>query len=38
VLIGLRAWFNVADQVVVAARVAVGSAIVVHVGLALVNT
>jgi hypothetical protein len=38
VLIGLRAWLDVADEVEVAARIAVGSAIVVHVGLALVNS
>ena len=37
VLVGLRAWFDVADEVEVVARVAIGSAIVLHVGLALVN-
>ena len=38
VLIGLRAWFDVADEVEVIARVAVGSAIVLHLGLALLNS
>jgi hypothetical protein len=37
VLVGLRAWFDVADDVEVIARVAIGSALVLHLGLALVN-
>jgi hypothetical protein len=37
VLVGLRAWLDVADEVEVVVRIAIGSAIVLHVGLALVN-
>jgi hypothetical protein len=37
VLVGLRAWLNVADDVAVATRAAIGSAVVLHVGCALVN-
>ena len=33
VLVGLRAWFDVADEVEVVARVAIGSAVVLHVGI-----
>ena len=37
VLVGLRAWLDVADEVAVAARAAIGSALVVHLLFALVN-
>jgi hypothetical protein len=37
VLVGLRAWLDVADEVEVLVRIAIGSAIVVHVALALLN-
>ena len=36
-LVGLRAWLDVADEVAVAARAAIGSALVVHLLFALVN-
>jgi len=37
VLVGLRAWLDVADEVAVAARALVGSAIVIHLVLSVVN-
>ena len=37
VLIGLRVWFDVADDAAVAARVAVGTIVSLHLWLALVN-
>lgn len=37
VLVGLRAWLDVADEVAVAARAAIGSAVVLRAGLSLVS-
>src|SRR4051794_1884760 len=37
VLVGLRAWFDVADEVAVAARASIGSAVVLHLLTSIVN-